>query len=326
METEEIKSNSPKISTLIKRIVVIVIVIALLLVIINCLMGLFKGGKVAGNKSNMGLATEDSGVIYYNKYEDGIVKVKSGKEYQITDETAYSMTVVGDTIYYLTVSDNGTIDIKSVETNGNNLTFISSIFTTLSKIYVENGFVYYVSNKDTAGIVKINIATHEEEKICAANIIDFELDNGVIYFTDTVGKLHSIKTDGLEQKEIKTDDVIRKFQMLGNHIYYYNDREQGLVRINKDGGGRKVVSKLVSNDTFNVTSKGIYYYNDISHEIAVTKEGSKKSKGVVAVKTTKTKINIADNFIYYLDNGKDGRMHEMYRIKTNGNSAKEIVY
>ena len=52
METEEIKSNSPKISTLIKRIVVIVIVIALLLVIINCLMGLFKGGKVAGNKSH----------------------------------------------------------------------------------------------------------------------------------------------------------------------------------------------------------------------------------------------------------------------------------
>ena len=326
METEEIKSKAPKNSALIKKIIIIAIVVILLLVIVRCLIGLFSGSKVAGNKSNMGLATEDSGVIYYNKYEDGIVKVKNGKEYQITDETAYSMNIVGDTIYYLTVSDNGTIDIKSVETNGNNLTYITSIFTTLSKIYVEDGFIYYVSNKDTAGIAKLKIDTHEEEKICAANIIDFNLEKGVIYYTDTVGKLHSIKTDGLEQKEIKTDDSIRKFQMLDNHIYYYNDKEPGLVRIKKDGTGRKVVSKLVSNDTYNVTSKGVYFYNDISHEIAVTKEGSKKSKGVVAIKTTKTKINVVDKFIYYLDNGKDGRMHQMFRIKTNGNNAKEIVY
>jgi hypothetical protein len=289
-------------------------------------VGLFSGAQAAGNKSNMGLAVEDSGVIYYNKYEEGIVKVKSGKEYQITDETAYSLNVVDDTIYYLTVSDNGTIDIKSVETNGNNLTYIASIFTSLSKIYVEDGFIFYISNKDTPGIAKLNITTHEESKLCAANVIDFEVLKGVVYYTDTVGKLHSIKTDGLDQKEIKTDDTIRKFQMLGNHIYYYNDKEPGLIRIKKDGTGRKVVSKLVSNDIFNVTTKGIYYYNDISHEIAVTKENSKKSKGVVSLKTTKTKINIVDNYIYYLDNGKDGRMHQMFRIKTNGNTAKEITY
>jgi hypothetical protein len=326
METEEIKSNAPKTKPLLKKIVIALIILVLLLIIIRCIVGLFSGAVAAGNKSNMGLAVEDSGVIYYNKYEEGIVKVKSGKEYQITDETAYSLSVVGDTIYYLTVSDNGTIDIKSVETNGNNLTYIASIFTSLSKIYVEDGFIYYISNKDTPGISKLNISTREEEKLCAANVIDFELSKGVIFFTDTVGKLHSIKTDGLDQKEIKTEDSIRKFQMLNGHIYYYNDKESGLLRIKKDGSGRKVVSKLVSNDIFNVTSDGIYYYNDISHEIAVTKENSKKSKGVVALKTTKTKINIVGKYIYYLDSGKDGRMHQMYRIKTNGNSAKEIAY
>ena len=201
-----------------------------------------------------------------------------------------------------------------------------TIFTSLSKIYVEDGFIFYISNKDTPGIAKLNITTHEESKLCAANVIDFEVVKGVVYYTDTVGKLHSIKTDGLDQKEIKTDDTIRKFQMLNNHIYYYNDKEPGLIRIKKDGTGRKVVSKLVSNDIFNVTTKGIYYYNDISQEIAVTKENSKKSKGVVSLKTTKTKINIVDNYIYYLDNGKDGRMHQMFRIKTNGNTAKEITY
>lgn len=326
METEEIKSNAPKTKPHVKKIIIALLIVVIALIIIRCIVGLFSGAQAAGNKSNMGLAVEDSGVIYYNKYEEGIVKVKSGKEYQITDETAYSLNVVDDTIYYLTVSDNGTIDIKSVETNGNNLTYIASIFTSLSKIYVEDGFIFYISNKDTPGIAKLNITTHEESKLCAANVIDFEVLKGVVYYTDTVGKLHSIKTDGLDQKEIKTDDTIRKFQMLGNHIYYYNDKEPGLIRIKKDGTGRKVVSKLVSNDIFNVTTKGIYYYNDISHEIAVTKENSKKSKGVVSLKTTKTKINIVDNYIYYLDNGKDGRMHQMFRIKTNGNTAKEITY
>ena len=43
---------------------------------------------------------------------DECFKVKGKDEYQITDETAYSMTQVDDTIYYLTLSNSNTLDLK----------------------------------------------------------------------------------------------------------------------------------------------------------------------------------------------------------------------
>ena len=103
------------------KIVFILIVTIISVIGIIKLINIFSKEKVGGNFANMGLAVEKDNIIYYNKYEKGIVKVKSGKEYQITDETAYSMNIVDDVIYYLTISDMNTIDIKSVETNGNNL-------------------------------------------------------------------------------------------------------------------------------------------------------------------------------------------------------------
>ena len=113
-----------------KKILLILIAIAIVLILfgIGKLISSLSKEKVMGNYANMGLA---------------VVKVKGGKEYQITDETAYSMNVVGDTIYYLTVSDLNTIDIKSVETNGDNLKKIKTIYTTISKIYVQDGYIYY---------------------------------------------------------------------------------------------------------------------------------------------------------------------------------------
>ena len=127
-----------------KKILLILIVIAIVLILfgIGKLISSLSKEKVMGNYANMGLAVEKDGVIYYNKYEKGIVKVKGGKEYQITDETAYSMNVVGDTIYYLTVSDLNTIDIKSVETNGDNLNNIYN-----NKYNLCSRWIYLLFNK-----------------------------------------------------------------------------------------------------------------------------------------------------------------------------------
>ena len=94
------------------------------------------------------LAYEDNNVVYYNKYDKRIVKIKGGKEYQITDESASSITVIGDTIYYLTVSSSNTIDLKSVKTNGDALTNIKTLYTPVSKFYIEDGYLYYITNKD----------------------------------------------------------------------------------------------------------------------------------------------------------------------------------
>lgn len=312
-----------------KKILLIVVTILAILIVIGIgkLVKAISKEKVAGNFANMGLAVEKKGVIYYNKYEEGIVKVKGGKEYQITDETAYSMNIVKDTIYYLTVSDLNTIDIKSVETNGNNLKKIKTIYTTISKIYVQDGYIYYATNKDGNGIVKLNIETEKEDKIVKSNIQDFVVQDDMIYFTDNVNTLSSVTTSGMDLKMISSEESIKKIQLLKKWIYFYDESENALCKIKIDGSKKKVVSTFVTNEIYNVTSKKIYFYNEVNRQICSSDLKGKKSKAIISLSATKPKINIVKDVMYYLDDSKnDTQIYQMYRIKTDGGKTKTIDY
>ena len=110
MEENKTKKFNKKKAITISVIVLIIVIIAVVLLIIN---GNEKSKEtILGNISNLGLVTENEDSIFYNKYEKGIVKVKGNKEYQITNETAYSMQTVGDYIYYLTTGENNNLLIK----------------------------------------------------------------------------------------------------------------------------------------------------------------------------------------------------------------------
>ena len=105
-----------------KRIIAIVIavVVALLLIfgIVKLCGSVFSNEVASGNLGqNRGIAAFDGSLTFYNKDEKGLIKVKGNKEYQIVDESPYSITVVGDTVYYTTISNTGTIDLKSVKNN-----------------------------------------------------------------------------------------------------------------------------------------------------------------------------------------------------------------
>ena len=139
-----------------RRVIVLIVAALLLLLLIVGVVNLFKlifaKEKSVGNLANMGLVVENGNALFYNKYEDGIVKVKGNKEYQITDETAYSMTVYNDEIYYLTVSSVNTIELKKVKDNGDGLTGIKTLNTTLSKFYIKDDFVYNATTNKVNGI------------------------------------------------------------------------------------------------------------------------------------------------------------------------------
>ena len=313
-----------------KKIIIPIVITSILIFVI---FGIVKLTKVLskeivyGNLSNMGLAVEKDGVIYYNKYEEGIVKIKAGKEYNITEETAYSMNIVNDKIYYLTVSELNTIDIKSVKTNGDSLKKIKTIYTPITKIYIQDGYAYYVTNKDGNGIVKLNIETGEENKIFQANIYDFVLEDNLIYFTDSVGTLFSVTTSGTNLEVIIDTENIKNIQIFKKWIYYYDDIAKSLCKIKKDGTSKKVVSTLVNNEIYNVTSKKIYYFDEINKQICSLDLNGKTSRVIANLNTNKTKINIIKNTIYYLDNSKDEtQIYQMYRIKTNGKEMKSIDY
>ena len=327
----DIKNKLSKLKLNKRRIIVLIVLaiicVLILIGIINLLKLMFAKEKAVGNLSNLGLALADENMVFYNKYEDGIVKVKGKEEYQITDETAYSMTKIDDTIYYLTLSNSNTLDLKSVKTNGDMPTKIKTLTTSLSKFYIEDGYVYYITSQEIFGIAKLSLETNEEKIVTAANVQDFIVNDGTIYYTDNVGFLHSINTDGTNIKTLSKDYNIIKIQLLKKWIYFYNDKDKCLSKIKIDGSKVKTVTTFVTNETYNVTNKNIYYFNETNKQICVTNLNGKKSKAVVSLTAGRTKINIADGILYYLDDSKnETSIYQMYRVKTNGGATNSIDY
>ena len=128
-----------------KKIKFLIIGIALLVITI-CIC-IWKQSDANGNSANMGLVCQKDGVVYYNKYEKGIFALKNGQETQLTSETAYSLNIFENKIYYITVADFNNIIIKSVDINGENGKAIATIYTSISKIYVTQNAIYYATNE-----------------------------------------------------------------------------------------------------------------------------------------------------------------------------------
>ncbi|MBR3614258.1 MAG: DUF5050 domain-containing protein [Clostridia bacterium] len=327
----DIKNKLSKLKLNKRRIIVLIVlaIICLLILIgiINLFKVIFSKEKSIGNLSNLGLVIDDGNVIFYNKYEDGIVKIKGKDEYQITDETAYSMNIVDDTIYYLTLSNANTLDLKSVKTNGDAPTKIKTLSTPISKFYIENGYAYYVTSQEIFGISKLSLETGEEKLITATNVQDFVVQDGMIYYTDNVGFLYSINVDGKELKTLSKEFNVKKIQLLKKWIYFYNDKENCLSKIKIDGSKVKLVTTFITNETYNITNKNIYYFDEVNNQICVTNLKGKKSKPVVSLKSNRTKINIANGILYYLDDSKnESSIYQMYRVKTNGKATNSIEY
>ena len=79
------------------------------------IIGLITKERNISNLGNMGLAYYYDGHIYYNKWEEGIFKVNKFSEEKLTDETAYSINIVDDVIYYISVSKDQEILLKSID-------------------------------------------------------------------------------------------------------------------------------------------------------------------------------------------------------------------
>ena len=136
-KNSKIKVNKKRLSLV---IAILAVAIILVIGILSLILRAFSPEKPFGNYSNnnAGLAIADGNTVYYNKYESGIFKVKGKKETKLTDETAYSITLVKNTLYYLTISESNTIDLKKVDTNGENNEKITTLSTPMSKFYIED--------------------------------------------------------------------------------------------------------------------------------------------------------------------------------------------
>lgn len=299
----------------------------LLVLIIGCI---FKFGKSDenGNIANMGLACESKGVIYYNKYEKGIFSVKNGEEKQLTDETAFSLNLVGDKIYYITVADFNNVVIKCVDTNGQNMKKIATIYTSISKIYVDKQAIYYATNETQKGIAKIDLNGENETTLLTENVQDFQLSGNKIYYINSANQICRADISGENPTQLSDTAVTRRLQVIENWIYYYDRNEDALFRLKKNGKKKELVSVLIHNEIYNISGKYVYYFDRENSKIARMRiQKSNQCNDIAFLEVSKTKINVVGDEIYYLDQSKDeAQTYQMYRVKADGKESKKIEY
>lgn len=310
-----------------KKITKILIVVILVFVLLICISKSRKK-NLNGNIANMGLVVDDKGIVYYNKYEKGIFAVENGKEKQITDETAYSLNVYKNKIYYLSIADFSNVVIKSVDKNGENRKNIATIYTSISKIYVVDGYIYYSTNKKEKGIVKIDLNGENETVILEENVQDFQVVNKDIFYINNSNQICKISISGQDNCVLNNEINANKIQVVDKWIYYYDKNENALFRLMNNGKKQELISVLVQNEIYNVSEKYVYYLDKENSKIARMKIGkSNKCDDIVDINISKTKINIAGDILYYLDKSSDeSQTYQMYRVKVNGDKIDNIEY
>jgi hypothetical protein len=293
-----------------------------------CLLCTSNKETSTGNIANLGLAVKSKGVTYYNKYEKGIFAVKNGKEEQLTDETAYSLNVVENKIYYIMVADFNNIVIKSIDIDGKNLKAIATIYTSISKIYIDDGYIYYATNNSGAGIARIDLNGQNETVIVSEKVQDFQVVNGNIYYINNSNQICKFNVKDENGVILSETITAKKIQVDGKWIYYYDENENALFRLSDNGSKNELVSVLINNEIYNISGKYVYYFDKENSKIARMQIGkSNKCDDIVNVNVTKTKINIVGDELYYLDKSKDeSQTYQMYRVKINGSEAKSIEY
>ena len=174
------------------------------------------------------------------------------------------------------------------------------------------------SNPDT--ISRVDIDGKNEEQLLQRSVVDFKVVDGTIYFSDIMGFLYSIDTNGENYKTIIKEAKFNKFQILDKYVYYYDNESGKLVKVSlEDTSKKEEVTDKLDCDTYNVTTNGIYYLDKANGKIRFVSLNGKKDNDIVNVDTDNTKINVVGTAIYYIDN-KDGKTI----TKVIGTNGKEI--
>lgn len=319
-ENKETLKKKLKLNTIIICILIALLLISIVVLIVNVSS---NGITNENNLSNLGMCVKADNYIFYYKYGKGIFKIKDKEEYQISDDTAYSLAYKDGYVYYTSPNSTGGIDIKKLSHNGDEVKVLKSTASSSTKMFLEDNYLYYITLSPNT-ISKIDINGENESVVLTRDISDFDIIGEIIYFTDNSEFLYKINLNGENYSEVSQETIGNKFQIYKNNVYYYKENS-GLMKMNLKKATSELVSDKITSNVYNVTNKGIFFLDENSSKICKMSLKGKNCKELVDVKTTNTKINIVGNELYYLDLGSNNDSRT-YRIKINGKQANTIEY
>ncbi len=235
--------------------------------------------------------------IYYINSEDSkLYKVRidgKGKKSLYDKNPVGSFTVSDGWIYFKEQYDNA---LYKMRTNGSDKKFLCKGLGLDARIVAEGNWVYYDSYGNIDGISKVDIDGKEQQQIIFEVVDSFNVDNGYVYYNDSLNNLYKVRNDGSSKVKIGSR-IDQDINIAGNWIYYKNwdskDSDSKDYRIKLDSSLKQ---KLIINGQF--IDLKVNYLSDKptpnpitlpSHELKAgnlsAKEVAKQKDAVAYIKT-----------------------------------------
>ena len=282
-------------------------------------------GNTAGNISNMGLAAEWGGWIYYSDMSGRgyLCRAKDGEAEVLTQDNCSYLNVLDGWVYYRNDSDSGAMyRIRTDGTQREKLVTGDCSYITVTEDWIY--YIAYVSADKTGHLMRLRTDLSGAKQTLNEDCKRMALDGDWIYYLDGANaNLYKIQTDGRGRALVTDQDVCYALNVEDGWIYYQNGVDgDTLYRIRPDGTGRE---QVLAQDTeyLNVSGGWVYYALDVGD----TEEGSElwrvRTDGSGAEKLADTsclRLNVAGGWLYFVDYGYPG----LRRIPLAGGAAEAV--
>lgn len=177
-----------------------------------------------------------------------------------TNDTAFCMLVVNNTLYYLVSDEHGPHFYKQ-PIDGSDATLIADELIYPACAVGDN--IYYNGRNQDHALYAYNTLSDTSSYVWAAgNIWNPIVVDGYVYYMDVPNNYrlcrYSLSEDVIE---ILTDDRVDMFNMGSGKIFYQKGSSvsPALIRMNYDGSDKETVAEGIFTD-INMTSQYVYYH------------------------------------------------------------------
>jgi len=284
-------------------------------------------GNTAGNLSGSGFAAIQGDTIYFCSNSSGagiaLCSVKTdGSGLKIltdlsSEETKHTgcpkyINVIGDTIYYYSVTNSA---IYRMKTNGKDLKKLSDQKMFCDYMAVADGMIYYVADYK---LFSMKIDGTDKKDLGLETAKCFNMADGMLYYQN-MGHIYSMKTDGADQKVLA--DNYAKSILVADGTIYYTDT-QAIHSMKTDGTDQKTLFEDEGRvNMLQMLNSKLYFVVDDTNVFSINTDGTGKTP-VFSDNKNVTWMDFVGDWIYY-GNEYSGFAH-FSRIKTDG-SGKELL-
>ena len=285
-------------------------------------------GNTIGNMANGGYVAQQGDWIYYYDRGYGLSKIKIDETNKtlITDDHIENINVIGDWIYYINGSDQGTI--YKIRTDGTEKTKICNMDLVWDLIVVADWMYYskYDSNTFSYKLYKMKTDGTEQTMFSTNDSYDdFIVVDGWIYYSNGIDQeylcsLYKMRVDGSDRIRLN-DTFTGVFNVINDWIYYRNVSDLCLCKMRTNG---TEFTRLNNEDSYFINVFGDWIYYVTSDEENVDKQYLCKSK-IDGTERTVIKegkfwtLNIANGWIYYYSSSNSNNVLDIYcRTDING--------